>query len=138
MAHYAKVNPQGLVTQVMVADAEFMETFIDSSPGQWIQTSYNTRGGVHYVPNIMPLVPSEDQTKALRKNYACIGGTYDAVKDAFIPPKPSNYPSWVVDEETCIWVAPVAKPTAELQTNQRYQWNEQNLEWDIITYIGSE
>jgi hypothetical protein len=118
-----------------VADQEFMDNYIDSSPGKWVQTSYNTRGGMHLNADF---TPSSTQEKALRKNYAAIGGTYDTAKDAFIPPKPTAFPSWVVDEETCLWIPPVAKPTAELSSNQRYQWNEQNQTWDTITYSESE
>jgi hypothetical protein len=122
MAHYAKVV-DGLVTQVIVAEPEFFETFVDSSPGEWIQTSYNTKGGVHYNPETDE--PSEDQSKALRKNYAGIGYTYDKELDAFIDPKP--YASWVLDEETCLWNAPVAMPT-----DGRYKWNEDILNWEEL------
>ena len=72
MSHYAKVN-NTIVEKVIVAEAEFFDTFVDSSPGAWVQTSYNTRGGVHYEPNSN--TPSGDQSKALRKNYAVIGGS---------------------------------------------------------------
>ena len=82
MGHFAKVN-NGVVEQVIVAEPEFFDTFVDSSPGQWIQTSYNTRGGVHYGQDGQP-----DGGVALRKNYAGIGFSYDAQRDAFIPPKP--------------------------------------------------
>ena len=120
MAHFAKVN-NGIVEQVIVAEPEFFETFVDSSPGQWIQTSYNTRGGVHYNPETGE--PSADQSKALRKNYAGIGYSYDATRDAFIPPKP--YASWVLDEQTCLWNAPVPYPT----DGKRYQWDEATTSW---------
>ena len=112
MAHYAKVL-NGLVTNVIVAEAEFFETFIDSSPGEWIQTSYNTHGGVH----------SQGGTP-LRKNYAGIAYTYNKELDAFIPPKP--FASWVLDEETCLWNAPIAKPEGE------YTWNEEEQSWDLV------
>ncbi len=88
MAHFAKVSG-GTVIQVIVAEPEFFNTFVDTSPGEWIQTSYNTRGGVHYNPNTN--TPSEDQTKALRKNYAGIGynaGDNRTFKNGF---KVSNY-----------------------------------------------
>ena len=123
MAHFAKVV-DGTVTQVIVAEPEFFETFVDSSPGEWIQTSYNTRGGVHYNPETGE--PSADQTKALRKNYAGIGFLYDRTKDAFIPPKP--YASWNLNEETCLWESPVAYPT----DGQRYTWNEETTSWDLV------
>lgn len=120
MAHFAKVN-NGIVEQVIVAEPEFFDTFVDSSPGQWIQTSYNTRGGVHYDPATGE--PSADQSKALRKNYAGIGYSYDATRDAFIPPKP--YASWMLDEQTCLWNAPVPYPT----DGKRYQWDEATTSW---------
>jgi len=123
MAHFAKVV-EGTVTQVIVAEPEFFNTFVDTSPGEWIQTSYNTRGGVHYQSNTNE--PSEDQTKALRKNYAGIGYTYDAQRDAFIPPKPFN--SWILNETSCLWEAPVAYPT----DGERYIWNEETTSWDVV------
>jgi hypothetical protein len=123
MSHFAKVN-NGIVEQVIVAEPEFFDTFVDSSPGQWIQTSYNTRGGKHYDPETGEL--SADQTKALRKNYAGVGFTYDAAKDAFIPPKPFN--SWLLDEDTCLWNAPVAYP----DDGGRYVWNEETTSWDAV------
>ncbi len=130
MAHYAKVE-NNIVTKIIVAEAEFFETFVDSSPGTWIQTSYNTRGGIHYEPNSN--TPSQDQSKALRKNYAGLGFTYDSNKDAFIPPKPFN--SWILNETTCLWEAPVAKPTTELESTQYYDWNESIINWEIKTIV---
>jgi hypothetical protein len=123
MAHFAKVN-NGIVEQVIVAEPEFFDTFVDSSPGQWIQTSYNTRGGVHYDPSTGE--PSADQSKALRKNYAGIGYLYDATRDAFMPPKP--YASWVLNEQTCLWDAPVAMPN----DGGNYAWNESTQAWDAV------
>ena len=120
MAHFAKVV-DGLVAQVIVAEPEFFQTFVDSSPGEWIQTSYNTRGGVHYNPETQE--PSEDQTKALRKNYAGIGFTYDRTKDAFIPPQP--FVSWALNETTCLWEAPVPYP----DDGKLYQWDEATTSW---------
>ena len=87
MAHYAKVK-QGKVVKVIVAEADFFDNFVDDSPGTWIQTSYNTRGGVHYEPNSN--TPSEDQSKALRGNYAGPGYNYDKTLDAFYPAQPYN------------------------------------------------
>ena len=123
MSHFAKVV-DGIVTQVIVAEPEFFNTFVDTSPGQWIQTSYNTRGGVHYQPNSN--TPSDDQSKALRKNYAGVGFSYDAQKDAFIPPK--LYASGVLNEETALWEPPVAMP----DDGQMYAWNEDNQSWDVV------
>ena len=115
MAHYAKVK-NDIVTQVIVAEAEFFETFVDTEPGKWVQTSYNTRGGVHYEPNSD--TPSSDQSKALRKNYAGIGFVYDSDKDAFYEPQP--YPSWTLNDTTCIWESPIAKP----DDTSAYYWDE--------------
>ena len=123
MGHFAKVS-NGIVTRVIVAEADFFNNFVDDSPGKWIQTSYNTRGGVHYQPNTNE--PSEDQSKALRKNYAGIGYTYDATRDAFIPPKPFN--SWTLNEDTCLWDSPVAYP----EDGKLYKWNEEILNWEEV------
>ena len=123
MGHFAKVS-NGIVTRVIVAEADFFNNFVDDSPGQWIQTSYNTRGGVHYQPNTNE--PSEDQSKALRKNYAGIGYTYDATKDAFIPPQPFN--SWTLNEDTCLWDSPVPYP----EDGKLYKWNEEIVDWEVI------
>ncbi len=117
MAHYAKVK-DGIVTEVIVAEASFFDSFVDISPGQWIQTSYNTRGGKHYEPNSNWQTESTDQTKALRKNYAAIGMTYDSERDAFISPQPYN--SWVLNETSCLWEPPIARP----DDGNRYEWNE--------------
>lgn len=114
MAHFAKVV-DGIVTQVIVAEPEFFDTFVDSSPGQWIQTSYNTHGGVH-----------ANGGTPLRKNYAGIGYSYDKAKDAFIPPKP--YASWILDDATCLWNAPVPMPT----DGKPYQWDEAAGNWAEI------
>jgi len=121
MAHFAKVQ-DGIVTQVIVAEPEFFNTFVDTSPGEWIQTSYNTRGGVHYAPNSN----DPDGGEALRKNYAGIGFTYDRDRDAFIPPRP--YASWTLNDSTCLWEAPVSYPT----DGQDYIWNEDTTSWDLI------
>lgn len=123
MGHYAKVI-DGVVTQVIVADATYFDTFIDTEPAQWIKTSYNTNGGIHYIPNTNE--PSPDQSKALRKNFAGIGFTYDSVRDAFIPPNP--FPSWTLDEFSCTWVAPKPYP----QDGKSYKWDETTLEWVLI------
>lgn len=113
MAHYAKVN-NTIVKQVIVAEAEFFDTFVDSSPGAWVQTSYNTRGGVHYEPNSN--TPSSDQSKALRKNYAIIGGSYDGV--GFYDAQP--FASWTLNSTTYYWEPPVTYPS----DGKSYIWNE--------------
>lgn len=120
MAHYAKVE-DGVVTQLIVAEPEFFETFVDTSPGQWVQTSYNTRAGVHYEPDSD--TPSADQSKALRKNFAGIGYIYDAALDAFYTPQP--FASWTLNQSTCLWEAPVAHP----DDGNIYQWDEPSLSW---------
>jgi hypothetical protein len=111
MSHFAKVL-NGEVIQVIVAEPEFFDTFIDSSPGQWIQTSYNTRAGVHLLGGT-----------PLRKNYAGIGYSYDHERDAFIPPKP--FSSWTLNEQTCQWDAPTSYPT----DGKRYYWDETTRAW---------
>jgi len=110
MAHFAKVV-DSLVVQVIVAEPEFFQTFVDTSPGEWIQTSYNTHGGQH------------PENRPLRKNYAGIGYAYDRDRDAFIPPQP--YPSWTLNEDTCLWAAPVVYP----DDGKMYTWDEQNQTW---------
>lgn len=124
MGHYAKVV-DGVVTQVIVAQSSFFDDFVDDSPGEWVKTSYNTRGGVHYQPDSD--TPSTDQSKALRKNYAGIGYTYDSTRDAFIPPQ--LYPSWTLNETTCLWEPPTERPTGDA----RYSWNEETQTWDEVS-----
>jgi len=119
MSHYAKVE-NGIVAQVIVAEQDVIDSGIFGHG--WVQTSYNTRGGVHYNPQ----TGSDDQSKALRKNYAGIGYAYDETRDAFIPPQP--FSSWLLDEQTCLWNAPVAYPT----DGNMYSWNEQTQSWDLI------
>ena len=114
MAHYAKVL-NGKVTQVMVAEQEFFETFVDSTPGEWIQTSYNTHEGVHTLGGT-----------PLRGNYAGIGMVYDKTNDVFYHPQP--YASWTLNETTWNWESPVAKP----DDNQYYTWNEATTSWDLV------
>jgi len=115
MAHFAKVN-NGIVERVIVAEAEFFDTFVDDSAGTWIQTSYNTYGGEH-----------RDGGTPLRKNYAGIGYIYDKTRDAFYAPQP--YESWTLNEDTCLWESPVAYP----DDGNEYEWNETNQQWDEIT-----
>jgi len=115
MAHFAKVT-DGKVTQVIVAEPEFFTTFVDTSPGEWIQTSYNTHGGVHAYGGT-----------PLRKNYAGIGYTYDRTKDAFIPPQP--FASWILNETTCLWDSPTPYPT----DNKKYLWNESTKAWEQVS-----
>jgi hypothetical protein len=110
MSHFAKVL-DGKVVQVIVAEQDFFNTFVDSSAGTWIQTSYNTHGNQH--PNNTPL----------RGNYAGIGYTYDATHDVFYAPQP--YTSWVLNESTWLWESPIPYPA----DNKMYQWDEQTTSW---------
>lgn len=123
MSHFAKVV-DGKVVEILVAEADYFENFLDTSPGEWIQTSYNTRGGIHYQPNSN--IPSEDQSKALRKNHAGIGYSYDRELDAFIPPKPFN--KWILNKETCYWEPPVPMP----DDGMRYRWSDDLDSWVLI------
>jgi hypothetical protein len=129
MASFAKIGLNSKVIEVLsvhnnvLKDSNGVEQeingidFLTKLTGYpvWKQTSYNTHGGVH-----------DFGGTPLRKNHAGIGYTYDEDRDAFIPPKPFN--SWILNEDTCLWNAPVAYP----QDNNRYTWNEQTLSWDII------
>jgi hypothetical protein len=101
MSHYAKVV-DGKVTQVIVAEADFFNTFVDTSPGTWIQTSYNTRGNKHY--NAQGVEDTSAATPALRGNYAGIGYIYDAENDVFYPPQPSS--EYILDKSTWTWSKP--------------------------------
>jgi len=128
MSHFAKLDENNIVTFVTVGRQEDdgrEEELIARTGDVYKQTSYNTRGGVHYDPETGE--PSEDQTKALRKNYAGIGFTYDEERDAFIPPKP--FDSWVLDEDTCLWVAPVEYPA----DGADYVWDEETGNWSEVT-----
>lgn len=128
MAHFAQIDNNNIVTQVIVVEQDVLNTGLFGDPASWIQTSYNTRGGVHYGADGEP-----DGGVALRKNYAGIGYTYDSGRDAFIPPKP--YPSWLLNETTCFWEAPVAQPAQ--QEGVMYTWNEDTQTWDTVTLPAS-
>lgn len=107
MAHYAKVE-NGVVTNVLVAE----QAFVDTQAGTWVQTSYNTHGGQHTFGGT-----------PLRKNYAGIGYTYDSTRDAFYSPQP--YPSWTLNETTCLWEPPTERPA----DGKFYVWNEDTTSW---------
>ena len=113
MAHFAKVE-DGIVTSVIVAEQDHINTL----EGTWVQTSYNTRGGVHYAPNSW----EPDNGTPLRKNFATLGGIYDSVRDAFYEQKP--FASWSLNETSCLWEPPIAKPEGS------YQWNEDAYQAD--------
>lgn len=112
MAHYAQVE-NGIVTQVIVAEQDVIDSGLFGTG--WVQASYNTHGGQH------------PEGRPLRKNYAGIGFTYDAGRDAFIPPKP--YASWTLNETTCLWDAPTPMPTDD----KRYIWDEPTISWVEVT-----
>lgn len=127
MAHFAKLDQNNVVIFVTVGRDEDngKEDQLTARTGDvYKQTSYNTRGGVYYDPTTNQ--PGTDQTKAFRKNYAGLGYTYDYDRDAFIPPKPFN--SWVLNETSCLWEAPVPMPT----DGKRYTWNEETVSWDEL------
>jgi hypothetical protein len=125
MAHYAFIDENNMVADVITGKSEGnfdWEQQYGAMRGMLCKrTSYNTRGGIHYDPDTNQ--PSTDQSKSLRKNYAGIGYTYDQQRDAFIPPKP--YPSWVLNDETCLWESPVPYP----DDGGRYYWNESTASW---------
>jgi hypothetical protein len=121
MAHYAFLDENNIVTEVIVGKNEGeeginWEEHYGNFRGQVCkQTSYNTQGGIHLLGGT-----------PFRKNYAGIGYTYDKDRDVFIPPKPYN--SWILDEDTCLWLPPIPYPT----DNNLYEWNEQTLSWNLI------
>lgn len=121
MSHFAKVV-NGVVVQVIVAEEDFFSNFVDSSPGEWIKTSYNTREGVHYAPNSN----TPDNGIALRANYAGIGFIYDRINDVFYPPQP--YPSWTISAPNWAWTPPTPMPTS----GDPYEWDETTKTWVAI------
>ena len=121
MAHFAQINENNIVTQVIVADQEVIDTKLFGDPVSWIQTSYNTSEGQHKL-NGTPL----------RKNFASIGYTYDKQRDAFIPPK--QYNSWILNEDTCVWNPPISYPT----DGKPYRWNESIIGWEEIILASPE
>lgn len=136
MAHFAKIGLNGKVIAVhsvvneVLHDSNGIERedigidFLTKLHGWsiWKQTSYNTHNGIHQL-----------EGTPFRKNYAGIGYTYDENRDAFIPPKPFN--SWILNEDTCKWEAPVAMPKTTLEDNQCYSWNESIINWEIKTIV---
>jgi hypothetical protein len=124
MSHFAKLDENNIVIFVTVGRQEDdgkEQELCDRTGDVYRQTSYNTRGGVHYDP--VTNQPSFDQSKAFRKNYAGLGYTYDETRDAFIPPQP--YPSWILNEFSCLWDAPVPYP----HDGKKYQWSEDDQIW---------
>jgi len=125
MAHFAEIDPKtNIVKRVIVAEQDFINSGAVGDSFNWVQTSYNTRGGVHALGGT-----------PLRKNYAGKGFTYDKDRDAFIQPKP--YPSWTLDEDTCQWDPPVAYPDdaknfESAADGKSYKWNEETTSWDEV------
>lgn len=129
MAHFAKLDSNNIVTFVTVGRQEDdgQEAVLSARTGDvYKQTSYNTSGGVHKLGGT-----------PLRKNYAGIGYTYDAGRDAFIPPKP--YASWVLNEDTCLWDAPVPYPTdiGTPEEPKRYSWDEATTAWVLVEEVAA-
>jgi len=118
MAHFAKIE-NGVVVQVVVAEEDFIATGALGDPANWKQTSYNTRGGIHYGQDGQP-----SGREPLHKNYAGIGYTFDGT--GFAPPQP--FPSWNMNSTTYLWEAPIAMPTDD----KPYAWNESTLSWDVV------
>ena len=116
MSHFAQIDENNIVTQVIVIEQDVVDTGLFGDPNSWIQTSYNTSGGIHLLGGT-----------PLRKNYAGIGYTYDSTRDAFIPPKPFN--SWTLNETTCLWEAPTPMP----DDGKMYSWDEETTKWTEIT-----
>jgi len=119
--HFAEIDENNIVKRVIVAEQDFIDSGAVGDSSNWIQTSYNTRSGVHYAPNSN----EPDDGVALRKNYAGIGYIYDSDKDAFYQPQP--YPSWLLNEDSCQWESPIPRP----DDDKRYKWNEENQSWDL-------
>jgi len=117
MSHFAQIDENNIVTQVLIIEQDVIDTGLFGDPASWIQTSYNTTGGVHTLGGT-----------PLRKNYAGIGYTYNASRDAFIPPKP--FASWTLNEDTCLWEAPTPRPVEE---GKIFVWNEDTTSWVEFT-----
>jgi hypothetical protein len=137
MAHFARINARGFVSQVIVAEQDYIDSLPDAD--SWVQTSYNTHGGKHYSPE----TGEPDDGVALRKNYAGIGFKYDIDRDAFIPPQP--YASWTLVEESCLWQSP--EPMLEVPIDEagkptgQYMWSEDeynagNGGWVFLAFEG--
>ncbi len=120
--HFAEIDENNIVKRVIVAEQDFIDSGAVGDSSNWIQTSYNTRGGVHYAPNSN----EPDGGVALRKNYAGIGYIYNSTRDAFYDPQP--YLSWSLNEGTCQWESPIPYP----DDDKDYAWDEENQGWDLI------
>lgn len=122
MSHFAHIDVNGFVTQIIVAEQDFINSGAVGNPAEWVQTSFNTYGGVHYGLDGKP-----DGKPGLRKNYAVIGGIYDLARDAFYGIKPSQ--SWILNEQTCLWEPPIPCPN----DGNPYLWDELQLNWVLAT-----
>lgn len=121
MSHFAELNEKDVVVHVIVIEQDVINGGSFGNPNSFVQTSYNTRGGIHYDQNTQ--LPSEDQSKAFRKNFAQIGFKFDRVRNAFIPPQ--DYLSWTLNEFSCLWEPPTPMPT----DGKQYRWDEPTLSW---------
>ena len=130
MSHFAQIDENNIVQQVLVIDQAEIDTGNWGDPASWIQTSYNTRGGIYYIPNTSD--PDPNQSKAFRKNFAGIGFTWlpnGPDGEGFIPPSP--YPSWtVVNSFSYQYEAPVPKPVPN--SPPYYRWDEETLSWIVM------
>lgn len=126
MGHFAEINSENIVTRVIVADQAFIDSGAAGEASNWVQTSYNTKGGKHYSSESH----TPDDGIALRKNYAGVGHTYDETRDAFYAPQP--FASWTLDEDSCCWDAPVEHPRkgiGKLTDGHHYEWDEDVVNW---------
>lgn len=131
MPYFAKVpvitDGKGIVEDIIRAEQDFINTGLVGDSFIWVETSYNTRGGVYYIPDTN--TPDPDQSKALRANYAGFGYIYDSINDVFYAPRPSNqtgvFYSWTIGAPTWIWQPPVPYP----DETKSYYWDEQTLSW---------
>jgi hypothetical protein len=129
MSHFAQINDQYIVQRVLVITQDEVNTGIWGDPASWFQTSYNTRGGIYYIPDTD--TPDPDQSKAFRKNYAGIGYIYlpyGPEGEGFVPPSP--YPSWVMNSFSYNWEAPISMPVPN--SPPYYQWDEATVSWVIV------
>lgn len=129
MAHFAELDENNVVLRVLVVPneeenrgQEYLAEDLGMG-GRWEKTSYNTKFGIYYDPETN--IPTENQSKAFRKNYACPGYIFDETRNAFILPKPEEFPSWIINENTGDWEPPIPRP----QDDRLWDWNEENQEW---------
>jgi len=120
MSHFAQLDENNVVVRVLAIEQDVINTGLFGEPSSFVQTSYNTFAGQHRLGGT-----------PLRKNYAGIGYTYDPVRDAFIPPKPKEFGSWILNEDTCHWESPFPYP---LDDTKDYSWDEDTLSWIEVTF----